>query len=128
MLLPLTFAAGDGWDSQGLRSLMLCVEQERELEELSSTDCQGYTTGGSMESCRNLSSGCAFPKKPLCVPKAATCCLPRLKGTAVSSIELISSPQAVLAPRADVKDRAARMGHAQSSCCQKNFSGNKGDA
>lgn len=27
MLLPLTFAAGDGWDGQGLRSLMLCVQE-----------------------------------------------------------------------------------------------------
>lgn len=31
MLLPLTFAAGDGWDGQGLRSLMLCVQERGNL-------------------------------------------------------------------------------------------------
>lgn len=88
-----TFAAGDGWDGQGLSSLMLCVS-EREFEELSSTDCQGYTTGGSTEpwEAAGLSAQDAPSQKKNqnpCVLKTATCCLPRHKGTAVPSTELI---------------------------------------
>lgn len=73
---------------------------EGEFEELSSTDCQGYATG-ALESCRDLCSGCAFPKIPR-VPRTDTCCLPRHKGTkALSITELISPGCAafVLAPR-----------------------------
>lgn len=108
----------------------LCLAGEGEFEEPSSTDCQGYATGGSMEPWKAAGISAQDAKnlpKNLCAPKTDTCCLHRHKGTAVSITELISSPQVVLAPRADV--RTEQPGWVMlGALAAKNSSGNKGAA
>lgn len=106
MLFSLTFSVGDGWDGQGLRSLGLCVQQERGNQQCSPADRLPVTVrvmqlDVSMvpwNAAAHLCERCSFRKR-LRVSKNDTFWLPRHKGTIVSITELVSSPQVVLAPR-----------------------------